>query len=120
MRKVPIIFVFICGLCGGIFAAAGSTPVFDAGIGVKAQALGNAYIAGTDDSSAVFYNPSALYTLDRTEIQAAFIPLFLDTYYSYLAGGIPTANYGVFAFSAAMINTDNIQYRDSEGAPLGG
>ncbi len=118
MKRLMLVFLSMTALSAGCFAAAGITSVFDIGVGVKAQALGGAYAAGTNDSSSIFYNPAGLQTLDKFEIQAAYIPLFLDTFYNYLALAVPTMDYGCFGFSFALINTDKITIRDYTGTPM--
>ena len=120
MRKIALLSaVFMVVLAAsGIYASSGITSVFDIGIGVKQQSLGGAYAAGTDDSSSIFYNPAGLQTLDRIEIQGAYIPLFMDTEYNYLACAYPTMDYGCFGFSFASLNTDKITLRDYTGTPL--
>jgi hypothetical protein len=97
------------------FAAAGITSVFDIGVGVRAQSLGGAYAAAEDDSASVFFNPAALQALDKFEVQAAYMPLFLDTVYNHVTIGFPTMDFGSFGFSFAMISTSNVSIRDYTG-----
>ncbi|MBP7791924.1 MAG: PorV/PorQ family protein [Candidatus Goldbacteria bacterium] len=101
-----------------LYGAAGVTSVFDVGLGVRSQSLGGAYVASTDDSSSIYHNPSGLNTLKRTEVLAAYNPLFYDTNYGYVVVGVPTLNFGTFGFSFATFNTDEITLRDFSGTPI--
>lgn len=100
-------------------SSAGVTSVFDIGTSVRAQSMGGAFLAATGDASGVYFNPATLDTVERMEIQAAYIPLFFDTTFNYLSAAIPTLESGSFGFSAAMINTDNITFRDVDGGITG-
>ena len=100
-------------------SSAGVTSVFDIGISVRAQSMGGAFLAASGDSCGVYFNPATLDTIERHEIQAAYIPLFYDTTYNYLCAAIPTLESGTFGLSAAMINTDNIIFRDVDGGITG-
>jgi hypothetical protein len=118
MKKAVFLILGAITLAGACYASAGVTSVFDIGVGVKSQSLGGAYTAGADDSSSIFYNPAGLQTLDKFEIQGAYIPLFADTNYNFLAAAFPTADFGCFGFSFAMLNTDKITLRDYTGTPI--
>jgi hypothetical protein len=118
MKRFIMAFSTVIVISCHTFAASGITSVFDIGIGVKAQSLGGAYAAALDDSSSVFFNPAAMQSLDRFEVQAAYTPLFLDTVYNNLTLALPTMDFGCFGFSFAMISTDKISIRDYTGQEL--
>ncbi len=114
-------FVFILPFIFSIqflYGAAGVTSVFDIGLGVRSQSLGGAFLASTDDSSCVYYNPAGLNTLKKIELIAAYNPLFYDTNYGYVVFGFPTLDFGTFGFSFAGFNTGQITLRDISGNPL--
>lgn len=115
MKKVFAAFFIVVIMSVPALGASGITSVFDIGIGVKAQSLGGAYAAAENDSAAVFFNPAAMQSLDRFEIQAAYMPLFLDTVYNHLTLALPTMDFGCFGFSFAMLSTDKISIRDYTG-----
>ena len=120
MRRIAVLSaVFMVVLAAaGVYASAGVTSVFDIGIGVRQQSMGGAYAAGDDDSSSIFFNPAGLQTLDRIELQGAYMPLFEDTKYNYIACAYPTMDFGSFGFSFAMFDTDKITLRDYTGTPI--
>jgi TolA-binding protein len=119
MNKLLLILAMFLVCTQSWASPAGVTSVFDIGNSVKAQSLGGAYTAGSGDSSSVYFNPAALDMIEKTEIQAAYIPLFFDTTYNYLCAAVPTMDAGTFGFSAAMINTDKIFFRDENGIKTG-
>lgn len=70
MRKI---FILLCLLCATA-AYAGNVDTF--GIGAKATAMGGAFSAVADDTSAVYYNPAGLTQFKRS--MASFGILMLD------------------------------------------
>ncbi len=119
MKKIILILLQIFLLNNVFSSSSGVTSVFDIGLNVKEQSLGGAYVAGENDTSSVFYNSACLYTLNKIELQGAYIPLLQDTKYNYIAAGLPTIDYGVFGISLARITTDNIITRDFNGLETG-
>jgi hypothetical protein len=118
MKRVFTAFSAVLIMSANIFAAAGITSVFDIGIGVRAQSMGGAYAAAEDDSASVFFNPAGMQSIDKFEIQAAYMPLFLDTVYNHVTLAFPTMDFGCFGFSFAMIGTDKVSIRDYTGREL--
>lgn len=119
MKKVllGLIIALIPAMCAA--SSAGVTSVFDIGTSVRAQSMGGAFSAVTGDAAGVFFNPAVLDSVEEIQIQGAYIPLFYDTTYNYLCAAIPTIDSGAFGFSAAMINTDKISFRDEDGVKTG-
>ncbi len=119
MKKVLLglvlaLFPVVCAA-----SSAGVTSVFDIGTSVRAQSMGGAFSAFTGDSAGGYFNPALLDTVEKTEIQAAYIPLFFDTTYNYICAAIPTLDIGSFGFSGAVINTGNIAFRNDDGVKTG-
>src|ERR1035437_444727 len=119
MKKVMLAFVLALFPTISAASAAGVTSVFDIGTSVRAQSMGGAFSAVSGDSAGVYFNPALLDTVEKIEIQAAYMPLFFDTTYNYLCSAVPTLDIGAFGFSAAMFNTDKISFRDSSGIKTG-
>ncbi|MGD0566631.1 MAG: hypothetical protein ABSA34_04780, partial [Candidatus Goldiibacteriota bacterium] len=118
MKKIiPVLLLLMApALC--FSSSAGVTSVFDIGTSVRAQSLGGAFTAVPDDAAAVYYNPGALNTLTKFQVQTAYMPLFYDTTYDYAAAALPTVDIGSFGASIAMINTGSIFLRDENGIIL--
>lgn len=119
MKKIFFVFLFFLIYIISTASSGGVTSVFDIGLGVKSQTLGTAYISAQDDSTGIYFNPAILDSLNKIEIQGAYIPLIFDTNYNYFVLGFPTVDYGGFAFSFARITTENIITRDEKGVETG-
>ena len=113
-RGILCVFALLAAAC--LNASQGLTSPLDMGTNVKAQSLGGAYSSATDDAAAMFFNPASLSGLSKNEIHASFAPLMPDTYYSYVVFGIPTVEFGAFGFSAALMTTAGVDFRDSDSA----
>lgn len=118
MKKYFVFILLYVSSIQLLNGAAGVTSVFDIGLGVRSQSLGGAFVASTDDSSCIYYNPSGLSTLKKMEVLAAYNPLFYDTNYGYVVFGFPTLDFGTFGCSFAAFNTKEITLRDISGNPL--
>ncbi len=62
MKKIIIILLTLLGITNHIYSA-----FEDYGWGTRAAALGGAYIAVADDSSAPFYNPAGISLMEKSE-----------------------------------------------------
>ncbi len=118
MKKICFAALFLLLACIIGASSSGVTSVFDLGTSVRAQSLGGAFTAAVDDPGCIYFNPASLHTLERTRMEAAYIPMFFDTAYSYILIGLPTVDVGTFGFSAAMIRTGNLTIRDAGGTKL--
>ncbi|MCE5270905.1 PorV/PorQ family protein [bacterium] len=58
-------------------------------VGSRGVALGDAYIAGADDITAIWWNPAGLGFMQRPEMFATVVDYTLDLQYYYTAGAIP-------------------------------
>jgi len=119
MKRAVLISLFLA-VCSGLPANTGGvTSVFDIGFGARAQALGGALSAGYDDSAATYVNPAAAYSIEKTEVQAGYSPLFMDTSYNFAVAAFPTENFGTFFGSIALFSTSGIIFRDDKGQENG-
>lgn len=79
---------------GSLWALSGkgttSATFLKIGVGSRAVAMGEAYVAVADDPSAVYWNPAGIVTL--TAPSASFMHVFWleDIYFDYIAGVLPT------------------------------
>jgi hypothetical protein len=117
-RKLLFLIIAFVQAAAITASPAGTTSVFDLGTSVRAQSLGGAYTAASGDPGCIYYNPAALNTLSRDSIEAAYIPLYFDTTYSYIIYALPTVDLGTFGFSGALMNTGNLVLRDAGGTKI--
>ncbi|MBN2057847.1 MAG: PorV/PorQ family protein [Candidatus Saganbacteria bacterium] len=96
------------GTAGGQFLLLGG--------GARAIAMGDAYVALAEGSSAVFWNPAGLSRTEFTQIGYMYNQWFVDVKHQYLDLAYPTDN-GVFGGSYSILDSGNIQGYDSTGAP---
>ena len=116
MKKLIITACLFLLVCGPVLAAAGSTGANFLKMGgtARARGMGDAYIALTDDSSAVFWNPAGLAKLPFTEIQYMYNQWFVDISHQYFDAAFPTDN-GTFGGSYSLLDSGNIQGYDAGG-----
>lgn len=67
------------------------------GVGAKATAMGNAYVALANDLSAIYWNPSGLVQLTRPQINFSHTRWLSDIYYEYVGLAIPLSSRSVAA-----------------------
>lgn len=92
---VIIALCFVKTVCaGGTGGQPGQFLAF--GAGARSLAMGKAFLAVSDDSSATYWNPAAMTQLDRKEVMALHAVLYEDTTYDFLSYVHPTKTGGVF------------------------
>lgn len=103
---IPLLFaVSLLGFSGDY----GTAPVFEAGSGARAAAMGNAFTAASDDTQSIYFNPAGLALIKAQEFSllhyqlyegalynsAAYAQALLDfgtigaAFYRYSAGTVP-------------------------------
>lgn len=93
--------VFIPALCLSLIPCAAGLDVqiqdnaglifasLDMGVGARALAMGDAFTAVADDSTAVYWNPAGLARVARIEAGLEFKKWFIDSYFSNISGALP-------------------------------
>lgn len=89
------------------------SPVLSYSVGARAYAMGRAYTALADDTTAVFWNPAGLAQVHRQEVSSFFETLFSGTTYFFLGYTYPVWNVGVFSGSIMYLGTGDIPGRAS-------
>lgn len=84
-----------------------AVPILRFGVGARAFAMGGAYIAVTDDPSAVYWNPAGLAGLETATLTTMHSELFEGTTYDYLGWALPVGN-GGFGINFLKLNTPGI------------
>jgi tetratricopeptide (TPR) repeat protein len=86
--------------------------------GAKASALGGAFSAWADDTSAVYWNPAGMVWLPKIQVQTAFNQWFQDTFFQDLSGVYPM-DWGALGARLSYINLGSIAGRDQFGVTNG-
>lgn len=96
----------------------GAFSAFKSGIGARALAMGGAFVAVADDSTAVKWNPAGLALLDDTRIGGMSTDLFgMGITHQYVGATSTFANFGIgLGWERASIAGDGV---DGEGNPTG-
>lgn len=91
--------------------------------GARAEAMGEAQVAITDDAYASYYNPAGLAFMKSNQVGAMYakwLPsLVSDMYYTFLSGGYHVPNVGTFGGHAIYLNLGQQVRTDEYGNQLG-
>lgn len=114
--KQVITVLLTCSLAYSLaraWAGVSSAEFLLIGVGARAQGLGNAYTAVTDDVNSIYWNQAGLAALKSP--QASFMHnAWLDNMtYDYVALGVPTKA-GTFGLSVHYLNIGRITGRASQ------
>lgn len=96
----------------------GTQSIFASGTGVRAIALGGAYVALASDASAMAWNPGGLGLVPRRELQAGRFQYGYDVHEEYLAFVLPSWRWGGFGVSYRSFGVDGIEQRDDRNTLL--
>ncbi|NIR50625.1 PorV/PorQ family protein [candidate division KSB1 bacterium] len=123
--------LFVIGFAQEVSAQGGVAGAFlRVGVGARAKAMGDAYVALARGIEASYYNPAGLPFLENKEIMASYRFLSLDRQFTFIGFGMPVqpeiqgseeeALAGGFALSWLRAGIDDIDGRDTDGQSLGG
>jgi hypothetical protein len=112
-------FLFIALILLLIFSMAGlakepyrmgttAASFLEIGIGGKAIAMGDAYVASASDMSAIYWNPAGLALMDRSEAMFMYQPWFVDVNTMFAGAALNIPNLGTLGFGVFGINYGNI------------
>jgi len=77
------------------------------GVGARATALGEAFVAVANDPSAIYWNPAGLASMQRQEFQVSHVEWPADIRYEFLAYVIPSQHFGgSFALQLGALSTE--------------
>jgi hypothetical protein len=79
------------------------------GQGARGLAMGSAYVAVTDDPSAVFWNPAGLTDIPGGAIVVDHTQWFAGLQYNYLAGAMKLGDMGTLGFSFTASSIDEMK-----------
>jgi len=105
-KNILIKIIFLIGIFfANIFSQTGtrvgttSAAFLELGFSTVGNAMGETQSFIDPDISSVYYNPASLGYLEKSEIQATYLPWILDIESSFVIGGYVHPVYGSFAFS---------------------
>jgi hypothetical protein len=76
------------------------------GVGARAVALGESFVAVANDPSAIYWNPAGLASILRQEVQLSHVDWPADVNYEYLAYVLPSRRFGgSFAIQTGVLST---------------
>ena len=88
----------------GITAA----PFLEIGVGAKAYGMGGAFVATANDASALYWNPSGIARLPRSEGTFVHIDWLADINFDYIGFVLPTGRIGSFGLSVTSLSMDDM------------
>ena len=93
---------------GGEDIGTSALPILREGFGPRAAALGESFVALSDDATAPWWNPAGLGYIEKNYIFCSHQELFLDTRDEYISGILLTP-YGKFSLSVIYSGIDNVE-----------
>ncbi len=99
----------------------GTHPNFIHGVGARALALGNAYVAEPYDATAIYWNPAGLDQIQYKNLSLFYTNLLAGTgsQYYFLGYVHPTINLGTFGVAVIGLGIGGIQENDENAIPGG-
>lgn len=88
------------------------------GVGARASAMGESYVAEANDASALFWNPAGLASISSNEVMLVRTNWIADITYDFAAFVVPFADLGTFGMYYQGLNMDDMKVR-TEYAPEG-
>ncbi len=82
------------------------------GYGARAHALGNAYVAVSNDASGILWNPAGLSRVRKSEVSASYLKTFIDIPYVSLGYVSKFSRNG--GFGAALLSSPDSVYGETE------
>ncbi len=117
------IAIFVSLLFGGsVFAQGdgGTTSPFAFGAGARDLSLGGADMAGSDATTAPFWNPARLVDAQYVALSGFHCSLYeSDVAYQYLGIVMPTLDFGTFGMGVFRLGVSGIEKRDAGNVLLG-
>lgn len=113
-----VVFSFFPSFAGDK-GTAGTHSNFNYGVGARAIALGNAYVAMPFDASAIYWNPSGLDHIQYKNATLFYTNLLVETNYYYIGYVQPTVGIGSFGVGIMGYGLDGIKETDENNVYYG-
>lgn len=110
MKRLPIIIatLLILTFCQQAYAldVGGTSAQFlKIPLGPRAEAMGGAYTAISDDASGIFYNPAGFGQLQRASLVGGYVGYIARIKYEYFSAGFPVSKYDNLGIGITALNT---------------
>ncbi|MFQ6114263.1 MAG: PorV/PorQ family protein [bacterium] len=84
-------------------------------VGVRGIGMGNAFVAGAQDASSIYWNPAGLGWMSNYELLLTHINLPADIQYDNVAIALPVSSIiGTFGISLGVLHMDDIEVRTAD------
>lgn len=84
------------------------------GVGARAVALGGAFVAASNDASALYWNPAGLSNMLNGEVIATHSEWLADVNFDYVGVGLPFGSLGTVGVSLTMLNVPEMVVRTED------
>jgi len=124
MRRfiLPVLVLVAIASAGEAWAQAAAISVSIPPTG-RANGMGEAYVALSDDVTATWWNPGALGFLDQKEVHVTYAKLVPDladdVFYTYPTYAMKVKDWGTFGFGLVYLSYGTSEGTDPSGNPLG-
>ena len=88
--------------------------VLKVNVGVRGIGMGNAFIAGANDISAIYWNPGGLAWMERPEALLTHINMPAEVNYDLVSFAYPLRDIGTFGVSFGVLHMDDMIVRTAE------
>jgi hypothetical protein len=121
-RSIPVVLAVMCLLISGYaLAEEGSAGLafLKLGVGARAIAIGDAYVAVDGDASSVYWNPATIVDVENIDIGLMHSEWFEGIRYEY-AGAVRSYGQHAIGVSVVGLYMDDLERRDGPTAnPIG-
>jgi hypothetical protein len=88
-----------------------AAPFLEIGIGSKAESMGGAFVAIANDASALYWNPSGIATLPRSEVIFMHSEFFEGFNFDFFGIVMPLGSFGTVGGRITSLGTDELEVR---------
>jgi len=126
-KYIFLIFAYIIvGLNAQTINRYGTTTAnfLEIGVGSRATAMGDAYVAVANDVSSIYWNPAGLSNISNASTLFMVQPWLVDINMVFAAGAFPIKNIGVLGLGITHLDygemdVTNLEYQDGTGERFG-
>lgn len=98
---------------------AGVHSNFNLGVGARALALGNAYVAVPYDATTIYWNPAGLDHIQYKNLSLFYTNLIAGAQYYFFGYVQPTISFGTLGLGIISIGIGDVPETDGDAVPLG-
>lgn len=93
---------------GGTKVGTSAAQFLKIGVGARAIGMGGAFVALSNDASALYWNPAGLVLLGKVNFTTTHTEWFAGLYHDFIGAAIPIGD-DALGFSITSLNTDEIE-----------